>query len=144
MRTQPLKFVQYIIYCIIFTRPQPLKLNKKATRQQNQKFQKGMLHPDHLPKKENVKLKATRQQIRNSRKECFIQTIFLRKKIINITKVRSPWNFTLKQLPEHLINPHISSSSEFFKTAFHHEDQPLKSVHTLLYVFKEAPTSQNE
>ena len=43
-------------------RPQPLKTNKKATRQQNQKFQKGMLHPDHLPKKEKVKLKATRQQ----------------------------------------------------------------------------------
>jgi len=64
-------------------------MNKKATRQQNQKFQKGMLHPDYLPKKENVKLKATRQQIRNSRKECFIQTIFLRKKIIIITKVRS-------------------------------------------------------
>ena len=71
MRTQPLKFVQYIIYCIIFTRPQPLKLNKKATRQQNQKFQKGMLHPDHLPKKENVKLKATRQQNQKFQKGMF-------------------------------------------------------------------------
>ena len=34
--------------------PRKEKVKLKATRQQNQKFQRGMLHPDNLPKKENV------------------------------------------------------------------------------------------
>ena len=35
-------------------------MNKKATRQQNQKFKRGMLHPDNLPEKENFNQTATR------------------------------------------------------------------------------------
>ena len=37
-------------------------MNKKATRQKNQKFQRGMLHPNNLPEKENFNQTATRPQ----------------------------------------------------------------------------------
>ena len=37
-------------------------MNKKATRQKNQKFQRGMLHPNNLPEKENFNQAATRPQ----------------------------------------------------------------------------------
>lgn len=37
-------------------------MNKKATRQKNQKFQREMLHPNNLPEKENFNQAATRPQ----------------------------------------------------------------------------------